>query len=336
MANAISRANASALIPEEVTREIFKGVVSNSGVMSYARRLPDMNRGQLRLPVLDVLPTASFVNGEQPAEAYATGLKPTTKVEWRNTFVNAEEVAVVIPIHENVLEDADYDIWTEITPLLVQEFGRVIDGAILFGTGAPASWPTAIVPDAVAAGNTVAEGTGADLYEDLLSESGVFSAVETDGYVVNGSLAAPGFRGALRGLREPNGGQPIFMRAADNGQNLQGATRYELDGTPVFFLNNGAFDTTAATLITGDWTQLVYSMRKDMTVKILSEGVITDSDGDIVYNLGQQDMVALRAVMRLGWALPNPVNRLAATRGGVIGSADVAGRHPFAVLTPGS
>jgi HK97 family phage major capsid protein len=332
----ISRAEAAALIPEDVTREIFKGVTEQSAVLRLSRRLPDMQRGQQRLPVVDVLPVAAFVNGEQPHASYATGLKPTTDVQWRNVFINAEEVAVIIPIHENVLEDADYDIWTEITPLLVAEFGRVIDQAVLFGTGKPTSWRTALVPDAVAASATVASGTGADLYDDILGEDGVYSLVEQSGYFVNGSVAAPAFKGKLRGLRDNTTGQPIFMRAADNGQNVQGAARYELDGQPLFFIANGAFDETEASLISGDWSQLVYSMRKDMQLKVLDQAVITNSSGAILYNLAQHDMVALRAVMRLGWELPNPVNALRTTRGGLIGSTPTAGRFPFAVLTPGS
>ena len=36
-------------------------------------------------------------------------------------------------------------------------------------------------------------------------------------------------------------------------------------------------------------------------------------------------MIAIRAVMRLGWALPNPVNRVNATE---------ATRYPFAILLP--
>jgi hypothetical protein len=36
-------------------------------------------------------------------------------------------------------------------------------------------------------------------------------------------------------------------------------------------------------------------------------------------------MVALRAVIRLGWQLPNPINRLQPTE---------ASRYPFAVLKP--
>ena len=51
--------------------------------------------------------------------------------------------------------------------------------------------------------------------------------------------------------------------------------------------------------------------RQDITYKLLTEGVIQDpTDKSILYNLAQQDMVALRAVMRIAYQLPNPVNRL--------------------------
>jgi hypothetical protein len=66
-------------------------------------------------------------------------------------------------------------------------------------------------------------------------------------------------------------------------------------------------------------------MRQDITYKVLDQAVITDAAGNIVYNLAQQDMVALRAVIRLGFALPNPVNRVNPT---------AATRYPFAVLVP--
>ena len=57
---------------------------------------------------------------------------------------------------------------------------------------------------------------------------------------------------------------------------------------------------------------------------MLDQAVIQDAAGNTIYNLAQQDMIALRAVMRLGFALPNPINRLQPTE---------ASRAPFAVLT---
>ena len=44
----------------------------------------------------------------------------------------------------------------------------------------------------------------------------------------------------------------------------------------------------------------------------------------LLCNLFQQDIVALRMVFRLGFALPNPINRM---------KADAGSRSPFAVLT---
>lgn len=53
--------------------------------------------------------------------------------------------------------------------------------------------------------------------------------------------------------------------------------------------------------------------------------LITDDSGAVMFNLMQQDMLAMRVTCRLGWALPNPVNM-------VQPSEDK--RYPFAVLVP--
>jgi len=96
---------------------------------------------------------------------------------------------------------------------------------------------------------------------------------------------------------------------------MQGSTPYSLDGAPLTFAENGSFDKTKALLIVGDWSKLVWAIRQDVTVKVLTESVIQDPvSKEIIYNLSQQDMIALRVVMRLGWALPNPATRLNADR----------------------
>lgn len=289
--NIVNRTDLSGLIPEPVTREIIQGVTEGSAVLQMGRRLPNMTSKTQTMNVLDMLPTAYFVNGD-------TGMKQTTKMKWDKKKIYAEEIAVIVPIPEAVLDDADYDIWGEVRPRLVEAFGKVIDGAILFGTNKPTSWRDSVLETCTKAGSVVAATPY--IYDDLLAEGGVIAKVEESGYLVNGIMSAIQMRAKLRGLKDLNG-NPIFKT------DMQGSTPYALDGSPMYFPRNGAFDTAKALMFAGDWSELVYSIRQDITFKIFDQGVVQDpSDNSIVYNLMQNDMVALRAVMRLGWEIPNP------------------------------
>ena len=316
----MNRTQVQALIPEEVSREIIQNVAARSTFMQLARRLPNMSRKQHRIPVLNNLPDAYFVNGD-------TGLKQTTDMEWGNVYINAEEIAVIVPIPEAVLDDADYDIWAEARPQIEEAFGRTIDKAVYFGTDRPSVWPEGIVTQAVAAGNDVdlsaTVGAGDDIYDALLGEAGVWADVENDGYAVTGAVSTLSMRGRLRGLRDSQG-NPIFKSVQGQG-GVQGATSYELDGVPLNFLRNISEAESSALVIAGDWDKVVYSIRQDMTFKLLDQAVIQNPDGSIRYNLAQQDMVALRVVMRLGWALPNPASRV---------NTNASTRCPFGVLVP--
>jgi HK97 family phage major capsid protein len=142
--------------------------------------------------------------------------------------------------------------------------------------------------------------------------------VEEDGFLVNGHIAALSMRAKLRGVRSSEG-EPIFQRS------MQDRTRWELDGGPVYFPTNGCMDASQALMFSGDWNQLVFAWRQDINWKVADQAVIQDAGGNIVYNLFQQDIVALRMTMRLGFQLPNPVNRI---------NEDDSTRYPFSVLEP--
>ena len=308
--NIVNRTDLSGLIPEPVTREIIQGVTEGSAVLQMGRRLPNMTSKTQTMNVLDMLPTAYFVNGD-------TGMKQTTKMKWDKKKIYAEEIAVIVPISEAVLDDADYDIWGEVRPRLVEAFGKVIDSAILFGTNKPTSWRDSVLETCKKAGSVVAATPY--IYDDIMAEGGVIAKVEESGYLVNGIMSAIQMRAKLRGLKDLNG-VPLFKT------DMQGATPYALDGSPMYFPRNGAFDTTKALMFAGDWTELVYSIRQDITFKIFDQGVVQDpSDNSIVYNLMQNDMVALRAVMRLGWEIPNPKTAY---------NDNIANPCPFAVYAP--
>ncbi len=314
----IDRNALSGLIPEPVTREIMQGAIAESAVLRMGRRLANMSSKTQTINVLDALPSAYFVNGEATDSGAGDAWKQTTKMAWDKKKIYAEEIAVIVPIPEAALDDADYDIWGEVRPRLNEAFGKAIDAAILFGANKPSTWRDGVVPSAIAAGNGVP--TSSDIYTDIMGENGLISKVELDGFNPNGVMSAIQMRGKLRGLKDTTG-QPIFK------SDMQGATRYGLDGMDMYFPMNGAFDPTQAQMIVGDWSQLVYAIRQDMTFKIFTEGVIQDpSTKAITYNLMQNDMVALRAVMRLGWEIANPINAY---------NADIENPFPFSVYGKG-
>jgi HK97 family phage major capsid protein len=316
----VTRSDTAALIPEDVSAEILTNLPEMNPILQLARKLPNMSRAQRRMPVLSSFATAYFVAGD-------TGLKQTTEIAWENKYIDAEELAVIVPIAEAVLDDNEFDIWAQVRPEIERAFSAAINAAVLYGTNIPATWVTnlgsdGLVDGASDASHNISAASYADLYEAILGETaagtdGLFMLVEADGFMVTGSLAHMSMKGKLRNVRDSNG-QPIFKTS------MQDNSRYELDGTPIYFPTDGSIDAAQSLLVSGDWNQLVYALRQDITYKILTEAVIQDAAGNIVYNLAQQDMVALRAVIRLGFALPNPINRMNQTE---------ATRYPFAVLT---
>ncbi len=317
--NMISRDDAAALIPQEVSNEILAHLPQKSAVLGLAKKLPNMSRAQKRLPVMSALATAYFVSGDN-------SLKQTTEVNWANKYLDVEEIAAIVPIPKAVLDDSEYDIWGEVRPQIEEALGIVIDQAVLYGTNIPATWSTnlgaaGLIAVITAASQIISAASYSDLYEAILGEtagavSGLFGFVEDDGFLVTGSIAPPATKRKLRNVRDSEG-QPIFTRS------MQGTNQYELDGAPILFPINGAISSTYW-LISGAWNQLVYAMRQDIEYTIGTEAVIQDASGNIIYNLFQQDMVALRATMRLAVALPNPINRMQET---------AVSRCAFAALT---
>ena len=196
----IERENLAGLIPEPVTREIFQGVTESSAVLKAGRKLPNMTAKTQSINVLDMLPMAYWVDGD-------TGYKQTASQAWEKKKLYAEELAVIIPIPEAVLDDSNYDIWGEVRPRIVEAMGRRIDEAILFGTGKPSTWRKGIVATARDAGNSVRATN--DLYKDIMGVDGVIAKAEESGYMPTGIMSAVKMRASLRGLVD-TAKRPLF------------------------------------------------------------------------------------------------------------------------------
>lgn len=297
----ITRTDVDSLIETQVANEIFEGTIRQSKALSMFKRLPNATSDKTKLRVLDSLPVAYFVD-----ETTSNGRKNITKLAWDKKYINIAELAVIVPIKENLLNDSSIDIWATVRPRIEEAFAKKIDNAMFFGVDKPTDWRAGLVPSISTVGAEVEE-TNAGLYSDI---NDAMTKVEESGYNVNGILGGTGLKGKFRMMLDTTG-QPL------NTTEI-GSIRRE-------FMDNGVWDKEKATLVVGDFSQAVYSIRQDITYKVLTEAVIQDpSDGSILYNLAQDDMVALRVVMRLGWEIPNPVNA----------ENETETRFPFASLVP--
>lgn len=297
----ITKSDAYALFEPDVINEIIEGAVKQSAVLQLFRRLPNMTSNKTKMRVLDSLPMAYWVDADTN-----NGRKKLTKQAWDNKYITAEELAVIVPIKEDVLDDADYDIWADVRPRLVEAIGKAIDNAILTGVDKPNGFRLDLLSSIVNAGAVVTQAATPNLYSDINS---AMVYVEESGYNPTGIIGGVDVKGKFR------------MMLDTTGQPIAGT---EIGNLPKFYVDNGAWDKNKAILVVGDFSQAVYSIRQDVTYKILDQAIIQDpSTGAILYNLAQEDMVALRVVMRLGWEIPNPINAL---------NPDEATRFPFASI----
>lgn len=272
----ITRSNVEALFEPDLINEIIEGVVAQSAVLSRFRRLPNMSTNKTKMRVLDALPMAYWVDADTN-----NGRKKLTKMAWDNKYITAEELAVIVPIKEDLLADADYDLWGDIRPRIVEAIHKKIDDAVITGTDKPKGFRTDLLTSILNAGANVPYTADQTLYSAV---NDAMAKVEESGYNVTGVIGGVDVKSKFRMMLDTNG-QPIA--GTEIGDLVKNAV----------YVSTGAWDKSKSRLIVGDFTQAVYSIRQDVTYKLLDQAVIQDpATGEILYNLAQDDMVALRVV----------------------------------------
>lgn len=298
------------LVPEPMIASVIQNATQSSAALRLCRNVT-MAAGTNRQPVLSALPQAYWVSGD-------TGLKQTSSAEWDNVDLVAEELAVIVPVPEAYISDAQVPIWSEVSPLLGQAVGTLIDQAVIFGTSAPTTFGDSIFEVADGVGNSVTAGTGDDLAVDVAS---LGQTLAEQGFGLTGFMCKPGFQWQLVALRSADG-IPIYQSSLSGSPGMPG-----LYGMPLNEVSNGAWDSTSASLIAGDFSKAIVGVRQDISFKLFDQGVISDGAGAVVLNLMQQDSVAMRVTARFAFATANPVTPV---------EDSALERAPFAYLAPGT
>ncbi|CAN5838022.1 phage major capsid protein [soil metagenome] len=315
----ISRAEVASLIQDEFASEVITTAEATSAVIEAFPTVP-MGTKVRNMPVLAGTPVAKWV-GESATDP--GGVKPTSEAIWGNKQLVAEEIAVIIPVHENVLDDATVAVLSELAREGGKAIGFGLDAAVLFGTAKPASWTSLdLHAAAVAAGQIFqvgATGTVNDLGGSILQAAGV---VADAGYDPSDLFARKGLRYQLANLRNTDG-TPIFIGSlsdtpGDNGA-VQGLSAHWITGQAHDGGAPGAavpvWDPTVLALVVDD-SRVRIGIRQDVTVKFLDQATV----GGI--NLAERDMVALRFKARFAYVLADGLTN------------DGADKTPVAAVTP--
>nr|WP_182377889.1 phage major capsid protein [Nocardioides sp. WS12] len=278
----ITRAEVASLIGEEYGPQVIKAATQGSTALAA---FPNINMGTKtrNMPVLATIPAAEWVT-----DVDNTGVKPTAQVTWANKTLVAEELAVIIPIHENTLDDATEDILAQIAELGGQAIGKALDAAVFFGTNKPVSWTSLdLHAAAVATSQTVAVVDGAGNTSDIYGASLQVAAMIADaGFDPETLIAKRSLQYQLANLRGTDG-HPVLV---DNS----------IRGFETFWSRNGAWVPADATALIVDPSTVRIGVRQDVTVKFLDQATV----GGI--NLAEKDMVALRFKARFAYVLGNP------------------------------
>ena len=271
-------------VPKEQAAEIIKKVARGSSVMRLSK-LENMTSETKKFPVMTSGAGAYWVGeGKRISTSGATWIFPEVK---------AKKLAVIIPVTKEKLEDSTIDVFTELQDSIAEAFYQTFDKAAIFGKDSP--FATSILGGIDSVGAEVTDNASVNLD---LSASDVMAKVEDAGYEVDGWAASIGLKNRLRKLRDSSGA-PIYNDGTD---------QTELYNQPIEFVRNGAWDKEKALAIAGEWKYSIVGVRDGISYEILKEATLQgtlDADGKPL-SLAEQDMVAIKATMRIGYLCVKP------------------------------
>lgn len=266
-------------VPTEQAKGIMKEVARGSSILRLSKVEP-MTSDTKKFSVMVDGPGAYWVGEGERIQ--------TSGAQWIFPEMKAKKLAVIIPVTKEKLKDTTIDVFAELKEPIAEAFYKAIDAACIFGTQSP--FALSVYAAAVAAGNYIVDGTSETLDLDV---SDAMALVEDSGLDVNGFAAHYGIKNRLRKLRDANG----------NALFVQGVSQNEFYSNPIEFSRNGAWDKEKAEIVAADWNKSLVGIRDGIEYEILKEATLQgtlDADGKPL-SLAEQDMVAIKATMRLGY-----------------------------------
>ncbi len=288
---------AGVTIPKELLAEVMRLKEDGYGIARKEMRyLPFSGAGSKR----DIPALSGSVSTYWTDEG---AVKTSTQAVFAKVTQEVKKLAAIVPLTEELIEDSAIDLTALIAELFVEAVSIEEDAQFFGGTGTPFTGllnNTSIGSLTLVAGkNTYAEAD-ADDYLDLQYK------VKTSARAKGKYYMHPTVIASVMKLKSATSGEYVYaMPAGNKPATLWGKEVVECEALPA---TSGGSQNNKPFVLFGDLKQAcVYGDKGEMRVKILDQATITDTDGTTVINLAEQDMVGIRVVERVGYAVVLPL-----------------------------
>ena len=276
----INRTTNSMALPSVLSNEIIQKAQEESAIMRLARRIDLPGRG-VTIPVITGDPQAAWV-AETAAKPVSNGT-PGTKL------MQAFKIAVIETFSKEFARDAEA-LYNQMRERLPRALAGVFDATIIGAVQAPSQSNFDTFANCTAV--SIANANNGTYLGLVTADSNIAQA----GGVMNGVAMGAQGRSLLLSATDTTG-RPIFMPSANDG--IVG----RVVGSDVYFNKNlyvaGTSPAPNIVGIAGDWTQALCGTVAGVEVSVSDTATLTVGDDTI--NLWQQNMLAVRAEIEVGF-----------------------------------
>lgn len=218
--------------------------------------------------------------------------------------LSLKKLAVIVPMTEEVVEDSGVDLTALVAQLIREAIDKEVDLQFFMGDGTvwTGIFKDTTIPTNELANNVTISGLRP---EDIIGLADDTPISPNNKYYMSRTVLSK-----VRVLRQnaDGTGDYLYNVLGNGGTSNSGVQGGTLNGYPVEIIEAAPSAASAGTdgnkpiMMFGDLkTGVAYGEKSDIRFKLLDQATITDVDGETVINLAEQDMIALRAVQRVGF-----------------------------------
>lgn len=303
-----SDADAGYTIPEPLANEVLRIVSTGYGLARqiFAYNLLTTGNTKRITSLGSTLSVFWIDEGEK---------KKSSQPSFSIVTLALKKLAVIVPMTEEVVEDSGVNLTELVATLIREAIDKEVD--LQFFNGDGTVWTGIFNDTSIPTTELAANAIGSAMRpEDVIALADDTPLGVEGAYLMHRTVLS-----RVRTLRENADGTGAYLyNPLGAGGGKFGEMNWgTINGWPVI-LSEAAptyastlFDGNKPIMMFGDFKRgVAYGEKSDVKLKLLDQATITDVDDETIINLAEQDMIAMRAVQRVGMkvTLPTAMRRL--------------------------